>query len=455
MSSILDLFKSSAPAEQLQDQEVIRKKYRYWRIRIFYTMYIGYVFYYFSRKSLSSAMLYMGPDLGFDKSQLGILGSVLALSYGFSKFVSGILSDKSNPRFFMAFGLIVTGVINILFGFSSSLLLMSVLWALNGWFQGFGWPPCSRLLSHWYSKSERGTWWSFWSTSHNLGGALIPIVATNCAFYFGWRSAMYVPGVICILAGFFLINRLRDTPQSLGLPTIEEHREEETMSKEESQHLNKELTLKEMLFKYVLTNSYIWMLAFASVFVYIARTSMNDWAGMYLKEVRGFGIRAAGLCVTSFEIGGFAGMLIAGWLSDRFYASRRGPMNVLFSVGMLLSLLAFWYYPGTSFVMSALICGMIGFFLFGPQMLIGLAAAELSHKNATGTATGFAGWFAYLGSAVAGYPLGLVAEKFGWQGFFMVMALCGVLSVLCFLPMWKATSSKFEPQAEKAEATNS
>ncbi len=238
------------------------------------------------------------------------------------------------------------------------------------------------------------------------------------------------------------MNRLRDTPQSLGLPTIEKHREEGRISEEESNEMNRDLSFKEMLFKYVLTNGYIWMLAMASVFIYVVRTAMNDWTTLYLIEVRKFSLVAAGSCVSCFEIGGFVGMLVAGWLSDRLYASKRGPMNVLFSLGMLLSLLAFWFYPGTSLLWNSSICALIGFFLFGPQMLIGLAASELSHKNATGTATGFAGWFAYLGAALAGYPLGLIAEKYGWQGFFVVIAVCGVMSVLCFIPLWGAGEAK-------------
>lgn len=452
MSFILDLMKPSAPVEEVQDKGVVAKKYRYWRIRIFYSMYVGYVFYYFTRKSLAFAMPMMIKDLGFDKSQLGLLGSILALSYGMSKFVSGIISDKSNPRFFMAFGLIITGILNIFFGLSSTIFLFAIFWGLNGWFQGFGWPPCSRLLSHWYSKSERGAWWSFWSTSHNLGGAIIPWVATHSAYYFGWRYAMFVPGVISIFAGFFVLNRLRDTPQSLGLPTIEKFREEHTISEKESLHLNKTLSFKEMLFKYVLTNGYIWMLAFSSVFVYIIRTAMNDWTTLYLIEKRGFSLVSAGSCVFWFESGGFVGMLVAGWLSDRLYASRRGPMNVIFSLGMFVSILGFWLYPGTSLLWNSFICTSIGFFLFGPQMLIGLAAAELSHKNATGTATGFTGWFAYLGAAIAGYPLGLIAEKFGWQGFFIMMAVCGVLSIFCFLPLWGVSSSKVQDRDQQEMA---
>src|SRR6185295_13869300 len=137
-------------------------------------------------------------DLGYDKSQLGLLGSIFAVTYGISKFVSGVLSDQCNSRYFMAVGLFITGILNICFGMSSSLLMFALFWGLNGWFQGFGWPPCARFLTHWYSHSERGSWWSTWNISHNVGAFLIPWIVGISLQYYGWRVAMYVPGVICI-----------------------------------------------------------------------------------------------------------------------------------------------------------------------------------------------------------------------------------------------------------------
>lgn len=224
MNVVLNFLRPAEHIKEIEDSAIVRKEYRYWRLRIFYSMFIGYVFYYFARKSYTFAMPALMHDLGYDKAQLGILGSVLYITYGLSKFASGVMSDQSNPRFFMAIGLIITGITTILFGFSSSLILFALFWGLNGWFQGWGWPPCARLLTHWYSQSERGTWWSVWSTSHNVGGFLIPIIVGACAEYFGWRYAMFVPGGLCIIMGFILMNRLRDTPQSLGLPSIEKYR---------------------------------------------------------------------------------------------------------------------------------------------------------------------------------------------------------------------------------------
>ncbi len=449
MNSILNFFKPAAPTKEIEDQETVQKEYRYWRIRIFYGMFIGYIFYYFTRKSFTFAMPMLMQDLGFDKAQLGILGSVLYITYGISKFASGVMSDQANPRYFMAFGLIITGIINIFFGLSSSLILFAVLWGLNGWFQGWGWPPCARLLTHWYSKSERGTWWSVWSTSHNIGGFLIPLVAGFCAQYLGWRYAMLIPGGLCICMGFLLINRLRDTPQSLGLPSIEKFKNDYPVSKEKSQEMEKELTTREILFDYVLRNKWVWLLAIASFFVYIVRMAINDWSALYLIEMKNYSMIKANACVSLFEIGGLFGMLVAGWLSDKLFSSRRGPMNVLFSLGMLLSVGALWLFPEATALADSAILFTVGFFLFGPQMLIGLAAAELSHKKAAGTASGFAGWFAYFGAAFAGYPLGKVAQDFGWSGFFMILASCCLLTILLFLPMWAA---KMTGKEEKAAA---
>ncbi|MCH9629258.1 MAG: Membrane sensor protein UhpC [Chlamydiia bacterium] len=399
-------------------------------------MYVGYAFYYFTRKSFTFAMPAL-IQLGFDKGQLGDLASILAISYGLSKFISGVVADKSNPRYFMGFGLMATGLLNIFFGMSSSMIFFAIFWGLNGWFQGWGWPPCAKLLTHWYSQSERGRWWGVWNTSHNLGGALIPLLAAFLLAHYGWRSALYVPGVICIVMGIFVILCLRDTPRSMGLPDVEKWRGEEV--EEEYKHDEEaKPSTKEILFKYVLKNRYIWMLAIAYFFVYILRTALNDWAYLFLHQAKGFSLLAAGSGVFWFEIGGFIGSLVAGWASDTVFRGRRGPINVIFSVGVFFSLIGLWHLGnGMTLAMSALMFSG-GFFVFGPQMLIGMAAAELSHKKAAGTATGFIGWVAYVGVAAAGGPLGRVAENFGWQAFFYTICGCAVIAVLLLLPLWSA-----------------
>jgi len=450
LGSILDLFKPAPYIDEINDQEEVKEKYHYWRIRIIYSTFVGYALYYFTRKSFTFAMPGLIEDLGYDKSQLGMLASILSITYGISKFASGILSDRSNPRYFMAFGLFMTGVFNICFGLSSSLLMFAVFWGLNGWFQGFGWPPCARFLTHWYSQSERGAWWSSWNVSHNVGAFVIPWIVGACLYY-GWRYAMFVPGVLCIFGSLFLLNRLRDTPQSLGLPSIEKFRNDYPPNSKRGEQ-EKELSTKEILIDYIIKNKYIWLLAAAYFFVYIVRTAVNDWTALYLLETKGYSRLGANGCVSMFEVGGFFGSLFAGWSSDRLFGARRGPVNVLFTLAMLLSLGIFWMIPEGFPTFDSAAMFFVGFSIFGPQMLIGVTAAELSHKKAAATSTGFVGCFAYMGAAVAGYPFGKLTQELGWEGYFFGMAICSLLAALLLFPMWGVSKHSVPSPAEPATA---
>jgi MFS transporter, OPA family, sugar phosphate sensor protein UhpC len=447
--SVLNAFKPAPAAPEIQDQEAVKARYKYWRWRVFYGMYVGYIFYYFTRKSFTFAMPALMQDLGLQLSDLGILGSIMSITYGMSKFLNGMLADRSNPRFFMATGLILTGIFNICFGMSSSIVFFAIFWGLNGWFQGCGWPPCARLLTHWYSQKERGTWWSVCSTSHSVGGALIPIVAAFCAQMWGWRFAMYVPGIACIVVGFFIMNRLRDTPQSLGLPPVEKFKNDYPATKMQEE---KEISVKEMLFKHVLSNKYIWILAISYFFVYIIREAVNNFGALFLIKAKGYSMMAASASIFWFEIGGVCGALAAGWASDKIFKGRRGPINVLFSFGVILAIAGLYLTPAGMIVVDYALLFAIGFLIFGPQMLIGLAAVELSHKKAAATSNGFVGWIAYLGAATAGYPISKIAEVWGWYGFFVALGICAVISVFLLLPLWKIKSNpKYTGVDEPAE----
>ncbi len=412
------------------------QRYRYWRIHIMVSMYIGYAVFYLTRKNFSYTMPAIITDLGWDKADIGLMGTLFYLTYGISKFISGIVSDRSNPRYFMGLGLIATGIINILFGLSSSIVALSILWVLNAWFQGWGWPACSKLLTTWYSRSERGGWWSVWNTAHNLGGAMIPIIVGYTVLHYGWRYSFFIPGVIAVIVGCLLCWRLRDKPTTMGLPSIGHWRKDYLEIAHEN--TGKGLSQKQILTRYVLSNKYIWLLGLSYILVYIVRTAINDWGNLYLTEQYGYSLITANSALSLFEIGGFLGSLVAGWGSDKIFSGNRGPMILLFSMGIFLSVAALWLMPIVSFTLQAVCLFAIGFFVFGPQMLIGMAAAECSHKDSVGAATGFVGLFAYMGAALAGYPLAIITQHFHWTGFFVVISVAAAAIGLLLLPFLKA-----------------
>ncbi|ARC94457.1 regulatory protein UhpC [Vibrio coralliilyticus] len=417
----------------------MKSTYQYWRLHIMVGMYLGYAGFYFTRKTFNYATPALIADLGLDKSDIGLMGTFFYLTYGLSKFISGIVSDRSNPRYFMGLGLIATGIINILFGLSSSLYALFTLWVLNAWFQGWGWPSCSKLLTTWYSRSERGFFWAIWNTAHNVGGALIPLVVGYMVLHYSWREGFVIPGIIGVIIGLFLCWRLRDKPITMGLPTIGRWKNDKLELAQENDGIG--LKPHQILRTYVLNNKYIWLLAFSYVLVYIVRTAVNDWGNLYLTEQHGFDLINANAALSLFEIGGFIGSLVAGWGSDKLFDGNRGPMNLIFAMGVFLSVAALWLMPVTNFAFQAAGFFAIGFFVFGPQMLIGMAAAECSHKDSAGAATGFVGLFAYMGAALAGYPMAIIMEHFHWTGFFVTISICSAVIGLLLLPFLQAQFS--------------
>lgn len=223
------IFRPAPHQAPLPDAEV-DSTYRRLRWQIFAGIFIGYAGYYLLRKNFSLAMPYLIED-GYSRGQLGVAMSAIAIAYGLSKFIMGLVSDRSNPRVFLPFGLLVSAAVMFIFGFAhwatSSVAIMFVLLFINGWAQGMGWPPSGRTMVHWWSQKERGSVVSVWNVAHNVGGGLIgPLFLLGLALFGDWRSAFYVPAIVAVGVAVFAYFAMRDTPQSCGLPPIEKHKDD-------------------------------------------------------------------------------------------------------------------------------------------------------------------------------------------------------------------------------------
>ena len=209
-------------------EEKIDSTYRRLRWQIFAGIFFGYAGYYLLRKNFSLAMPYL-IDEGYTRGELGLAMSAIAIAYGLSKFLMGLVSDRSNPRYFLPFGLLISAGVMFIFGFApwatSSVTMMFILLFINGWAQGMGWPPSGRTMVHWWSQKERGGVVSVWNVAHNVGGGLIgPLFLLGMAWFNDWHAAFYVPATVALAVAAFAFITMRDTPQSVGLPPIEQYK---------------------------------------------------------------------------------------------------------------------------------------------------------------------------------------------------------------------------------------
>ncbi len=443
------------PQQDIQEPHVLDKgssvmspdiawKYRYWRIRVMYAMIFGYATFYLVRLNFAMAIPTMMEELHYTKQQFGWILTLAAIIYGIGKFINGYLSDRSNARFFISIALIGTAVMNFVMGFGQSLLFFAIVWGLNSWFQSMAWPPISRLLTHWYSPKELGTKWGLWNSSHQIGGATIFILAAYLIEHYGWKSAFFVPSIVGIIMSFFLYNRLRDTPQSMGLPAVEYYKGLRPVEEKEEEYIsNKDLC------KRVFRNKLLWYVCFGNMFLYIVRMGVMTWAPSFLKEMKGSTLLLSGGQAAAFEIAGLLGGIAAGWLSDHVFLGRRGPVSVIYMLSLVCALFCFWKAPADAVWLNTALMFGVGFLVYGPQVLVGVAAADFASKKAVGMATGLTGTMGYLGGAISGIGVGYVAEHYGWEGGFIFFTVSALAGALMFALTWHHRAQSLENPVER------
>jgi MFS transporter, OPA family, glycerol-3-phosphate transporter len=424
-----------APSIDPLPPDRVAPEYRRLRMQVFAGIFVGYAGFYLVRKNFALAM----PDIlkeypQHSKAELGLAMTGLSIAYGASKFLMGSVSDRSNPRYFLPLGLLLSCGVMFICGFVkavyASLALMIALQALNGWFSGMGWPPCGKTMVHWFSTRERGITVSFWNLAHNVGGALVAtFAAIGLALFHDWGAKFYfnaaIASGIAVVAWFLL----RDTPQSCGLPPVEEFKND--YPPDYTAEHERTLGFREIFLTHVLTNKYLWAIAVANAFVYFVRYGIEDWIPTYLQTAKGHTFKESSVAWALYEWAAVPGTILCGWMSDKVFKGRRAPATILF---MALTLAAVVGYGlnrhGPLWIDNACLF-VIGFLIYGPIMLIGLHALDLAPKKAAGTAAGFTGFFGYVfGSSLAGWGVGRIADHWGWEGVFGTMVACCVLTIV-------------------------
>ena len=157
MRRLLAAFATGPEAPAIGDPGEVDRLFRRHRARILTAITIGYAFAYTCRLALSVVKKPIIDAGIFSPQDLGLIGSALFYTYALGKLVNGFLADHANIRIFFTTGVIASALINIGMGFSTILGVSVALWALNGWFQSMGFPPCARVLTHWFEPRELAT----------------------------------------------------------------------------------------------------------------------------------------------------------------------------------------------------------------------------------------------------------------------------------------------------------
>ena len=441
--------------------------YKWWQWETLLVTMGGYALYYVIRKNLSIAMPLL-VEIGVSKVQLGAFLTAGGIVYGVGRFLNGIVADRNSARKVMATGLFICSAVNMLFGFSDFIALghaarvvadgtavatalvwtMGVVWIVNQYFQGMGVGPCIKTLPKWFPPDELSTKQSIWNLSHSVGaGAVFALCGWLLipAFH-SWRLCFIVPAAIAALGGVAVLILFKDSPEEVGLSLHiadnSSHVSSLTSDEDVRQQKRDESAAdyKSYVSRWVFRNPKVWIIAIADFFVYTVRFAALDWGIVLLMETKGLSLVAATTLCFVFEIvGGNLGMVVAGWATDRFFGSRAHRTSVVCMAGAAAAIAAFWLVPSTMpLVVKLLPFMMIGFFIYGPQALLGVATTQQATPRAAGVAGGFVGIFSYASTILSGIGFGFVAQQWGWNAAYATIFAAALVGGGMLLLMWRA-----------------
>ena len=407
---ILSFYKTSQPSAVKVPAEKVDGYYKKLRIQAFVAGTLGYSLYYVCRTSLN-VMKQPIIDSGFlNATQLGLIGACLYWAYAAGKFVNGFLADHSNIKKFMATGLIVSAVANFMMGIlgmssgaagiASSVMFVTfaVIWAVNGWSQSMGAAPAIISLSRWFPLRIRGTFYGFFSASHNFGEGLSFIFVSLLVSAAGWQWGFFGAAIAGVVGVVLITLWLHDTPESKGLPSIEVLADEKTDDGKAEEEVSKADASR--IQRAVLRNPGVWILALSSAFMYMSRYAINEWGMFFLQKVKGFGLEEAAMIIAVNTIAGIAGTVCAGWISDTvFKGDRKWPALV---AGILeTTALVLFLYGGDGWFINVLAMALFGIAIGVLICFVGgLMAVDLVPRKATGAALGIVGLASYIAAGL-------------------------------------------------------
>lgn len=449
LKQLINFYKvsSSRPCngESLADS---KRRMKFLKWSTFLSATLGYGMYYVCRLSLNVVKKPIVDEGIFSETELGIIGSVLFFTYAIGKFTNGFLADRSNINRFMTTGLLVTALANLCLGFTNSFILFAVLWGISGWFQSMGAASCVVGLSRWFTDKERGSYYGFWSASHNIGEALTFIIVASIVSVLGWRYGFFGAGMVGLLGALLVWRFFHDSPQSQGLPAVNAPKEKKELSTEEATDYTK--AQRQVLFMPA-----IWILALSSAFMYISRYAVNSWGVFYLEAQKGYNTLDASLIISISSVCGIVGTMFSGVISDKLFRGQRNAPALIFGLMNVVALCLFLLVPGVHFWVDVLAMVLFG---LGIGVLIcflgGLMAVDIAPRNASGAALGMVGIASYIGAGLQDVMSGVLIEgnkklvdgvevyDFTYINWFWIGA--ALLSVLFALFVWNAKPRAIE-----------
>lgn len=430
------------------DFATLHHTYRAERAKTFIIMWFVYVAYYLLRKNYAVAMPVVLQEYHWNEMDVGIILTAYSAAYAVGQFVNGFLGDRLGAKVLIGFGLGVSILANLLFPMYASVPFLMLVWGINGYAQATGWPGCVKVMSGWFSAYERGTVMGFWSTSYQMGGVLANFLAAFMLTWLNWKYCFFGPAITVVgLLAVYLVFQ-KEKPEDSGLMDVESYYRlknqkdavtEIPQSSNAAPSANLPVVSTRAIILDVLTNKTVLAYGASYFFLKFIRYSLLFWLPLYMVRHFQYEPAKAGITSTMFEVGGIAGAIFAGWISDKCFQARRAPISTFMLLGLAGVSLLYANYAACGIYANIFLMALLGFMLYGPDSVMsGTGVMDAASKERAATAAGFVNGMGSIGQAVQGVLIGYVVTRFGWDKVFYIFLLFSVLAAICAASQWNA-----------------
>ncbi|MDO4902931.1 MAG: MFS transporter [Limosilactobacillus sp.] len=415
----------SSPADYTVPEDKQANAFLKYKTRILVSTILAYAAYYVVKSNFTPSSPSLIKYEGFTTADIGLVLSVLAISYGIGKFFVGLLVDRLNPRFSVGVGLILSAIFNLLFGYTHNLALICVLMAFVGVTQGFGGPSCQKSLATWFNAENLGTATSTWNISHNIGSGTASLIVSTIIATYGAshiHNIFMIPSVISIIMAIIVMMMGVDTPESVGLPKVNKD------EKKNIKHSSSWAAFRDN----ILRNPLVWAFCIMNAFSYILRYGIENWIPIYLSSGKGFSSSTTNLGFTIFEYAAIPGTILIGLYSDKVLKGRRVPITI--ATSLIVLILTPIYAMSQNLTLIYVILGILGISIYAQQVLMGIVIMDVLPIESVAGGIGLSGFFGYaFGEVAASYGIGKIVGSNNWNGAFWLVAISATICIIFFL----------------------
>lgn len=410
---------------------------RVWRARIFAATWLSYAGFYFCRKPFSIAKSALGKEAVFDATTLGNIGAAYLIAYAIGQFLASGLGTRLGPRLNLLIGMSLSVVVSLGFGLTLSAPLLTGLMVANGIAQATGWSGNVGTMAAWFRKAERGKVMGVWATNFTIGALTATWFASWALGRWGWRAAFYSGALVLTCVVVFFVFNQRNTPEDAGLVALEDPAESAADGAEAPS-----------AFASLDRGAWINILLVGGFYFFakLIRYAIWSWVPFFLERNYGLKGDQAGYYSTMFDVCGIPGVMVTGWLSDRFFRSKRAGISLIMVLAMTAAC-GLLYAVGSAGVTVFAVClGLVGFTLYGPDALMtGAGAMDIGNRKSAVLAAGLISGFGSLGPVVQELVIGKMYDsKGGDLGpiFLLLFGSAAMAAVFCAALVFRARTGR-------------